>query len=62
MQSSGSDDAFETRSISRRKYTEKKLIKKLPPNMIKRETHKLLEDTINVKNILNNLIYLNVIH
>jgi hypothetical protein len=56
MQSSGSDDTFESRSISRRKYTEKKLIKKLPPNMIKRETHKLLEDTINVNNILSSLL------
>jgi hypothetical protein len=56
MQSSGSDDAFEIGSITRRKYTEKRLIRKLPPNMIKRETHKLLENAININNILSSLL------
>lgn len=56
MQSNDEDIEFEFRSISRRKYTEKRIIRKLPQNMIKRETHKLLENKINENNILSSLL------
>ena len=47
---------FDKKSIIRKKNSERMRIRKLPPNMIKLETHKLLKDTINLNNLQNKLL------
>jgi hypothetical protein len=47
---------YEKKSVSRKKNSERMRIRKLPPNMIKLETHKLLKDTINLNNLQNKLL------
>ena len=50
------DEDYDKKSLSRKKNVERIRIRKLPPNMIKLDTHKLLKNTINFNNLLNNLL------
>jgi len=50
------DIDFDKKSANRKKNSERMRIRRLPPNMIKLETHKLLKDTINLNNLQNKLL------
>ena len=50
------DNDYDVKSVSRKKNSERMRIRRLPPNMIKLETHKLLKDTINLNNLQNKLL------
>ena len=54
MQSSSDD--YEKSSYKRKSHVEQKRIRKLPPNMIKLDTHKLLKNTIDLNNLQNKLL------
>jgi hypothetical protein len=54
MQSSSEE--YDKSSYKRRSYVEKQRIRKLPPNMIKLDTHKLLKTTIDLNNLQNKLL------
>jgi hypothetical protein len=47
---------YDKKSINRKKNSERMRIRRLPPNMIKLDTHKLLKDTINLNNLQNKLL------
>jgi hypothetical protein len=50
------ENDYDKKSVSRRKNSERMRIRRLPPNMIKLETHKLLKDTINLNNLQNKIL------
>ena len=50
------DNKFETASLRRKRFVDMQKIRKLPPNMIKLDTHKLLKETINLNNLQNKLL------
>ena len=47
---------YDKKSVNRKKNSERMRIRRLPPNMIKLDTHKLLKDTINLNNLQNKLL------
>jgi hypothetical protein len=47
---------FELASVLRKKNAERMALRRLPPNLIKLETHKLLTSTINLNNLLCELL------
>ena len=47
---------FELASVLRKKNAERMALRRLPPNLIKLETHKLLSSTINLNNVLCELL------
>jgi hypothetical protein len=47
---------FELASVLRKKNAERMALRRLPPNLIKLETHKLLKSTINLNNVLCELL------
>jgi hypothetical protein len=49
-------DDFTKKSASRKKNSERMRIRRLPPNMIKLETHKLLKDTIKLNELQDKLL------
>jgi|694.fasta_scaffold16163_8 hypothetical protein len=54
MQSSSEE--YDKSSFKRRTHVEKKRIRKLPPNMIKLDTHRLLKTTIDLNNLQNKIL------
>ena len=47
---------FELASVLRKKNAERMALRRLPPNLIKLETHKLLTSTIDLNNLLCELL------
>jgi hypothetical protein len=50
------EDEYEIGSLRRKRFSDMMKTRKLPPNMVKLDTHKLLKDTITLNNLQNKLL------